>query len=847
MEIAIMYKEVNLMKKRDFWNLFFLDILVLVVVFYCMYPNHLFGSVTDWGSQHTMFPEYFRTLFYQTKNFFPDFMFHLGAGQNIYNISYYGLLNPIVLTSYLFPFVKMVDFMTIANILTVLISVHLCYYWLFKKKFSKTIVTLSTLLFTCAAPLIFHSHRHIMFMTYMPFLLLGLIGIDQYFEKKKRILLSFSVLGMILTSYYYSIGGILVFVIYGIYQYLKMEKVITFKKFIVDGMKFLWPIILGIGMSAILLLPTAYVILNGRSGGKEPIELSKLLLPYLDINALVYSSYSIGLSAVAIVGLFHTFFTKKKEHIFLGAMLTLVLSIPMIMYVLNGFLYVRAKALIPFLPLFIFLIASLLNDVEQKKSNLKLEIFVFILIAFFWSWRGYHQTWFFVDLAFCMIFLWLYHKWNKKFLYVVPMGILAIAMVFVSNHNEKYEKKEDYQEAFHPNKISLIKEMAKEDSSFYRVNDLTNTLLTANKVYHNHYFSTSLYSSTFHQPYKDFFYNQLGNADTYRNRLVTSSSNNIFFQTLMNVKYIVAKKGEEPVGYHLVKEKGNYGLYQNNYVYPLGYVTDRVYQYDFYKQLKYPYNVELLMNGIVVKNKGIKEFTSQIKNFNVNNVEQVDGLEVTTTKRGYTVKVKENTRFTIPLQEPIKENQILMIQFRIDQAQNCKEGDLSIAINDISNKLTCKQWMYHNGNYNFEYAISANHVIDHLSIYMSKGTFKIVDIESYILDYNSFKEKTKEVDPFIVDMNQTKGDYIHGEVEATKDGYFVLSIPYDEAFQIKVDGKKQHYETVNDVMIGFPMKKGKHHIEIYYEAPWKKMGSIISAISLCLFGILMYQDKKQTT
>ena len=94
------------MKKKDFLNLFFLTILVLGIIFCSIYPNKLFGSVTDWGSQHTMFPEYFRTLFYHTGDIFPDFMMNLGAGQNIYNISYYGLLNPIVLLSFLFPFIK---------------------------------------------------------------------------------------------------------------------------------------------------------------------------------------------------------------------------------------------------------------------------------------------------------------------------------------------------------------------------------------------------------------------------------------------------------------------------------------------------------------------------------------------------------------------------------------------------------------------------------------------------------------------------------------------------------------------------------------------------------------------
>lgn len=832
------------MKKKDFLNLLFLTILVLGVIFCSIYPDKLFGSVTDWGSQHTMLPEYFRTLFYQTGDLFPDFMMHLGAGQNIYNISYYGFLNPIVLLSFLFPFIKMVDFMTIASIAAILGSIYLCYYWLLKKGFSRSVTFIVTLIFTCASPLIFHAHRHIMFMNYMPFLMLGLIGVDQYFEKHKRILMTLAVLGMILTSYYYSIGGILVLVIYGVYIYLKQEKHITVKKFLLDGIKFIYPILLGIGLSAILLIPTAYVILNGRSGGKEPIALTKLLIPHFDINALVYSSYSIGLSAIAIFALFHTFFTKKREKIFIGISLFTVLSIPVIMYALNGMLYVRAKVLIPFLPLFVLLIGFLLHDLEQKKINIKLEIIVLTLFSFFWAWRGYHQNWFFVDLGFSFLFLYAYFRWQKKFIYMIPIGILSIAMVFTANHNEKYELRDNYNRVFNSEKINLIKDVIQKDNEFYRFNDLTDTLLTSNKIYHPRYYSTSLYSSTFHQPYKDFFYDEMGNADTYRNRLVTSSSNNIFFQTLMNVKYVFAKAGDQPVGYELVKQNKEYGIYKNDNVYPLGYVTTNIYQKSFYDTLKYPYNMELLMNGVVVENQGNNAFKSYIEQYEMEYPSTIDGLKVVKTDKGYTVTAKKNITFDVPLKEKIKDNQILMIKFRVDKSQSCKKGDLSIAINQISNKLTCKQWMYHNGNFDFEYAISGKE-IDHLSIYMSKGTFEIIDVETYILDYQTFKNNSKQVEPMIIDMEKTKGDKIFGTVDVSKNGYFVLSIPYDEAFKIKVDGKKQEFSKINDVFLGFSLEKGTHEIEITYNAPWKNIGVIVSVISVILFLIMIYNDKKQ--
>ena len=59
----------------------------MVLSIYTIKGTYLFGSSTDWYAQHTSIPEYFRTLFYNTKDLLPDFAMNIGNGQNIYNFS----------------------------------------------------------------------------------------------------------------------------------------------------------------------------------------------------------------------------------------------------------------------------------------------------------------------------------------------------------------------------------------------------------------------------------------------------------------------------------------------------------------------------------------------------------------------------------------------------------------------------------------------------------------------------------------------------------------------------------------------------------------------------------------
>ena len=76
---------------------------VFFVWLFCL-RRGLFGAKVDWVSQHSVLPDYFRRQFYETGNLFPEFAANIGGGQNIYNFSYYGLLSPVILPSYLLPF-----------------------------------------------------------------------------------------------------------------------------------------------------------------------------------------------------------------------------------------------------------------------------------------------------------------------------------------------------------------------------------------------------------------------------------------------------------------------------------------------------------------------------------------------------------------------------------------------------------------------------------------------------------------------------------------------------------------------------------------------------------------------
>ena len=222
----------------------------------------IFGAKVDWLSQHSVLPDYFRQQFYATGKIFPEFAPNLGGGQNIYHFAYYGLYSPLILPSYLLPFVKMSDYIMVISITGLTVSVLLFYYWLKSRKMDTGVAFIISLMFLLAGPMIGQYSGQIMFVDYMPFLCLALIGVDRYFEKEKSGLFTVSVFLMIMTSFYFSIGGMLVLVLYGLHRYFEQREGcrVTVRGFLVDGLCFVRPMILAVLMSSFFLVPTVLAL-----------------------------------------------------------------------------------------------------------------------------------------------------------------------------------------------------------------------------------------------------------------------------------------------------------------------------------------------------------------------------------------------------------------------------------------------------------------------------------------------------------------------------------------------------------------------------------------------------------
>lgn len=111
--------------------------------------------------------------------------------------------------------------------------------------------------------------------------------------------------------------------------------------------------------------------------------------------------------------------------------------------------------------------------------------------------------------------------------------------------------------------------------------------------------------------------------------------------------------------------------------------------------------------------------------------------------------------------------------------------------------------------------------------------------------FAEFMEKASEnqMENVVVDNN-----HITGTTHYEKDGYTMLSIPYDKGWKAYIDGKETPILDPYNSFMMFETPAGEHRIELIYDRPGMKTGILISIgitiLTLLAYGVHIWRKKK---
>lgn len=828
-------------------------ILIFIILTIVIIPDgYVYGSNTDWLSQHVTLAETIRNACLEQHTLLPSWI-NLGGGSNGYQFAYYGFLRPDIMIGCLLPQVPMVNIIIGYMLIIYLSSVLLIFVWLRIEHISPLNTWLGSILFMTAGCL-FHMHRQIMFVNYLPFLLSAFLCI----RKKRFKWLPLCLLLICLSSFYFSISA---FAAVGWYWYRTEGRAFWKESFV---KRYIFSTVLAATMAAALLLPTALVLLEHRRSGTGMglLQLLELFCPNPVFNNILFNEYGMGLTLIC----FYAVLAGLKVKTFRPDSILFLLfgMFGIFSYLLNGTLYARPKILIPFMPLVVLHCVRFLEmcrsggtDLQQKRHAVPLWPFAVMLpVSLLW-FSQVQFPWIMLELGilFCLCLaprLWRKSRYTvADWLTVIFLIISPIGMYLSTAGTEDWVKGTDVSPGFTADELKQA-----QFDPLYHFDSLLSPLVSGNELNTSQVRST-MYSSVTNGEYSELYYDTLMTPIRINNRVALLTSNNPFMLQLLGVRYLETTSDDIPAGYKKVLQSGKNVLAENPDVLPAVYFTDDVVSQEWFDTLNPLEKLDVITQKTVVEDssdpsaggtntgqetdalkdsrqensgqenlpaKNMKPYTPEFKTD-----ELPDGLDFICTDKGWEVTAKKDCTLTLDIQNP-QPDSILLCQFDVE---NLTTKAVVIDINKIRNKLSGAFAPYPNGNDQFHYQFSTDSAagVDRLEITFSKGHYRLSDIHWYLYDQSLLT--TKEYTP-LTDS---------GRINVQSEGYLATSIPLQNGLEILVDGKTAELVKVNEAFAGTSLEKGQHTVEFRFSPPGKTAGCALSAAAsagyviylLCIF------------
>ena len=158
-------------------------------------------------------------------------------------------------------------------------------------------------------------------------------------------------------------------------------------------------------------------------------------------------------------------------------------------------------------------------------------------------------------------------------------------------------------------------------------------------------------------------------------------------------------------------------------------------------------------------------------------------------------------------------------------------------------------WVLVDDDYHYGFKIYENTAYRPLattySQMMSEEEYKELRDTSIFLDYVVVDEKADIIQNYLSDAQGKMdniayyGNYLSAKYHSDKDGFMVMTIPYDKGWKIMVDGEEIEYYDVNGGFIGFAVKAGEHDFAMSFIPEGFKEGLVLSALGSVSFVVLL--------
>lgn len=852
-------------------TLLFTAAFAVVMVAY-LYPFDSNGKSLIWntdgmGQQYPMMfycKEYLlgglRSLLETGRLSFPQWDFSLGFGMSPLDAL---RREPFMLLSLLGNEETMEYIVGISNILRLYVC-GLVFLWFCATlgKRDKLPVLMGTLVYVFSGFAIYTSPRQPYFVTVlMTYLVLMLIGAERFLQRRKYGVFVLAVFLQLTSGYYTAYINGLILAVYLLIRlgcrYGKDIRRIIGEIFRLIGL-YAW----GAAMAMATLLP-GIVSLGGsaRSQGEQNLSLFYTNEHYrklftglnLEFGGAGYWSF-ISLAAIGWLACVLLFLRRRKERqpLKIGLIACFVfLCFPIFGLIANGFAYVSNRWCFA-VPLVVALILievapDFLDLSKRDKAVLLTVTLVYTAVVITRpELLTYVKVMGLAVLCMTALVVLLQDQFLRS--RRLRMGVLAVitALTVMLNTAASYlpglggyiNQFEDADMAYTDMAGPMEEALTYMDGEgFYRVaqaNDLGNQSMGLG------YNGVSSYYSVSPQGLSDYCADLCLNSQFQTFRIYGLDERTVP-NALASVKYYVTDNGERvPYGFEQKEtlDGGEAALYENPYALPLGYTYTSYLTQAEYEQLTPLEKQQVMLEGAVLTGE-----TDQLSRITPSYREEKIPCQITKTngltldeekKRLY---VTENSSIRLEFEgKPNCETYVVLKGLRYADTHSSNESRITCSAPGTNLKAALRgrnQSYYFQREgiiFNLGYGEQA---LKNCTISFSKET-KIDYDEFYVVcvPLDSYAEQVSRLGEVTLENVSEQGGRITGTLELEESRLLALSIPYTPGWKAYVNGQEQELLQVNVMYCGLLLEPGSYEIELRYEHPGQKTGTMISAVAI---------------
>ena len=474
----------------------------------------------------------------------------------------------------------------------------------------------------------------------------------------------------------------------------------------------------------------------------------------------------------------------------------------------------------------------------KKSTNIIVVVFVLYSVYLYLTHNEYvgirSITITYLTLAVALI---LIVAMNEKNRYVVPaiagLFVLQFAdslyngLVSVDSYYEDKYAQENSLEAYKDyidSTDALIKYVEDQDSSFFRMEKLFRR--THNDAMMFGYNGLSHFSSCETDQVKRFM-GRIGfrNND---NWAFYGDASTGFADCFMGVKYLLSQFDETSKPFKRMYNDGNYNIYCNPYALSLGFGMDESVKYINMNE-KNPFILQNEMAGCFTHTDYQIYRPVIVSEVKLNNVSKQDNV--------YT-KIDQDEEASIEYLLSITSDNFIYMYIDAPEPGNV---ELYIDGDEKGNYFSDYDWSVREGGY-YEPGDTIS-----IKLVLKDDDIKIDNAYFYYESKQVLKAWYKDAVSTICNVEKINSSHLTADVNVRDLAeYLVFSIPYEEDWMIKVDGKKVKQIKVMDALMAIRINPGEHNIEMKYVPRGLIIGMPVSVLSLITtFCVLFYHFRKK--